>query len=85
MADQLEAERTLDVKKPTRLCGPAGVDGAKVVDASAFLACYRVKPARGEPRHTRRTGVHTANAFGAEQIDTVKEEELCLPASLALP
>ena len=85
LADQFATARRFDVKKPTRLCGPAGVDGGKLLDAAAFLACYRVKPARGEPRHTRRTGVHTANAFGAGQLDTVKEDELCLPASLALP
>jgi hypothetical protein len=85
LADQFEAARSFDVKKPTRLCAPVGVDGSSVLDASAFLVCYRAKPARGEPRHTRRSLVHTANAFGAEQLATVKEYELCLPASLALP
>jgi DNA-binding beta-propeller fold protein YncE len=85
VADQFESERTLDVKKPSRLCVPVGVDGAAVLHPEAFALCYRVKPARGEPRHTRRTGVHTANAFGAEQLDTVKEDELCLPAVVAVP
>ena len=85
LSDQFEAARSFDVKKPTRLCGPAGVDGGKVLDRAAFLACYRVKPARGEPRHTRRALVHTANSLGAEQLATVREDELCLPAALALP
>ena len=85
VADLFENVRTLDVKKPSRLCAPAGLDGGAVLQPASFLLCYRVKPARGEPRHTRRSAVHTANAFGAEQLDTIKEDELCLPAALALP
>ena len=33
-----------------------------------------------QPKHTKRSGLFTANEFGAEQLDTVKEEELCVPS-----
>jgi len=84
LADQFEAARTLDLKKPKRLCLPVGIDGSPVAQPAARLLCYPVKPAKGEPRHTRRTGVFLANASGAEQVDTLKEEQLCVPATGAL-
>jgi hypothetical protein len=31
-----------------------------------------------------QAGVFLANAFGAEQADTVKEEQLCVPATVPL-
>lgn len=49
----------------TRLCGPTGVDGDGILDASACLDRHRVEPARGVPRHERRAGVHAADAFEA--------------------
>jgi hypothetical protein len=40
--------------------------------------CYQVKSAT---KHTRVVGqIHTANQFGIEQMDTKKEDELCVPA-----
>jgi hypothetical protein len=45
--------------------------------------CYDVRPAAGQPNHVPYIGViHTQNQFGAGRLDTVKEEELCVPASL---
>lgn len=85
VADEFGAERTLDLKKPTRLCVPAGVDGGAAQDALSHLLCFKAKPARGEPKHAKLAGVHSADAFGQAQRDTLKEEELCLPATLALP
>jgi len=36
-----------------------------------------------QPKHTRRTGLFVANEFGSEQLDTKKEEELCVPSVIS--
>ena len=33
-----------------------------------------------QPKHTRRTALFVANEFGSDQLDTKKEEELCVPS-----
>lgn len=33
-----------------------------------------------QSRHTRKLGVYLNNQFGAEQIDTIKEREFCIPS-----
>jgi hypothetical protein len=30
-------------------------------------------------------GIHVNNQFGLEQLDTIKEEELCVPSKKLLP
>ena len=84
VAEQFEDARTLDLKKPRRFCVPVGVEGTFVSQPGVRLLCYAVKPAKGQPRHTKRTGVFVANLSGAEQLDSVKEEELCVPAAAPL-
>lgn len=48
------------------------------------LMCYLVKPARGEEKHTKVIGIHVNDQYGPEQLDTVKEEELCVPSKKTL-
>ena len=50
-------------------CGPAtpGDKGTTIVPA--------------QPKHTPVTGLHVANQFGAERLDTVAEAEFCIPSS----
>jgi hypothetical protein len=38
-----------------------------------------------QPKHQPVTGIFVSNQFGSEQVDTVKEEELCIPSTLAQP
>jgi len=83
--DQFAAARTFDLKKPTRICIAVDKNGEGILDPEAALLCYQAKPAKGEPKHEKRKGVHVAHQFGAGQLDTVKEEELCVPSSLAGP
>ena len=85
VADEFAATRTLDVKKPTRVCIPVDKNGEGIPVPEAALLCYKAKPAKGEPKHEKRTGVHVAHQFGAAQLDTVKEEELCVPSVLSGP
>jgi YVTN family beta-propeller protein len=80
VVDQFQT-RVYDVGKPRRLCVPVDKNGEGLVNEAAHLMCYKVKPASGEPKHTRVLGqIHTENQFGALRLDTVKEEVLCVPA-----
>jgi hypothetical protein len=80
VADQFQA-RLYDVKKPQRLCVPVDKNGEGIVHPAVHLMCYQVKPAKGEPKHAKVVGqIHTEKQFGALRLDTVKEDELCVPA-----
>jgi hypothetical protein len=81
--DGFSEVRTLAVKKVSRLCLPVAVDGSVPRDPTRLLACFSVAPAKGEPKHVKRSGVHVTQTFGSEELDTLKEEEYCAPAQLA--
>jgi hypothetical protein len=83
VADQFQT-RVYDVREPSRLCVPAGIASAGIQSPLAHLACYRVRRASGQPPHAKVAGqIHTANAYGAGRLDTIRESELCVPATLA--
>ena len=88
LADQFE-DKEFVVTKPTKLCTPVDKNGEGFVNPKGkdgqHLMCYKVKPASGEAKHAKRTGVHVNNQFGPEQLDTIKEEELCVPSKKTLP
>jgi hypothetical protein len=80
VATQFET-RLYEVKKPKRLCAPVDKNGEGVTSTLAHLMCYQVRAATGQPKHARVVGViHTLNQFGAGRLDTLKEDELCVPA-----
>ncbi len=82
-ADQFAPKaRTLDLKKPTHLCLPVNKNGEGIQSPESLLVCYQAKPAKGQPNHVKRTGVFLDNQFGTEQLDTAKEEELCVLSSM---
>ena len=68
------------LKKIKHLCTPVDKNGEGIKTADAHLACYQAKPASGQPKHVRRTGVNTANQFGTVVLGTIKESELCIPS-----
>src|SRR4029450_9736580 len=71
-------DRIYDVKKPRHLCVPVDKDGSGITHEGGHLMCYKAK---ATTPHTKVTGqIHTANQFGLGQLDTIKEEELCVPA-----
>ena len=55
-------------------------DVTEVKNPDAHLLCYQVKPAKQQPKHIPVTGIHASNQFGTEHLETVKEEELCVPS-----
>jgi hypothetical protein len=81
VVDQFE-DRLYDIKKPTRLCVPVDKNGEGIPSPTAHLMCYKAKRADGQPDHTRVEGqIHLRNQFGNDQqLDTVKEVELCVAA-----
>ncbi|MGQ0639063.1 MAG: DUF7450 family protein, partial [Nitrososphaerota archaeon] len=82
LADQFETKR-FEVKAPKLLCNPVQKihDGStsEINDSENHLLCYDVKSAKGEPKHQKRS-VFTNNQFGPEQLDTIRETELCVPS-----
>ena len=73
--------KLFDVKKPTRLCVPAMQDGSPIQSEHATLMCYQVKAAAGAAPHTPVVGaLHTTNAISRDRLDTVVEDEVCVPS-----
>ena len=71
--------RTFEVKKPIRLCTSANGEG--IEDSDQDLMCYSVRLADDEPRHDRIKGLWVNDQFGPKQVDTRKEQELCVPST----
>lgn len=83
LADQFSpAGKQFKLTKPLRLCLPVAKNGEPIKNGTSALLCYRALRMPGEPAHTKQLGVHLHNQFGVEQVDTVKEEELCVPSLL---
>jgi len=78
------APRRFSLKKPRLLCNPVDKNDEGIKNEDGHLLCYKVKPAKGELKHERRIGVYVANQFGGQQLDTKKEELLCMPAVIRL-
>jgi cysteine-rich repeat protein len=85
VADALGPAVVYDVKKPTRLCVPAGVNGAAIENATTSLLCYHVKPARGETSHGAVTGIYATSTLARERLNVVGADELCLRSTTTLP
>ncbi len=78
VTDQFGA-RTLDVKRPTRLCVATAVDGTPVLDASTALVCFRTRLRSGD---LIRSGVFATDRFGASALALYGPREFCAPATL---
>lgn len=87
VVDQFNQPTLYDIKKPTRLCAPADKNGEEpgAEAHTDHLMCYQAKPARGQAKHQKVLGLFVNNQFGPSQVDTVKENELCLPSTKTLP
>jgi hypothetical protein len=70
--------RTVNVRRPTRLCVPVDKDGSGITDPTTSLMCYRVS---GKPR-VNRTHVFTTNQLGSDEYDVGAVRELCVPSQL---
>jgi hypothetical protein len=79
--DQFTTPKTFVLKKIRHLCNPVDKNNEGIKNSTVHLACYQAKPASGQPKHVRRTGVNTNNQLGALVLSTVKESELCIPST----
>jgi beta-propeller repeat-containing protein len=77
VTDQL-GSRTLNVRKPTKLCLATAEDGAPVKNPDFHLMCAKVRTRA--PR--RAKGVQIKTEFGAGVIDLAGETELCVPSAV---
>lgn len=93
--DQFE-NRSYTLKRITRICNPVAKSGSPKITkgpglGSNFpiapstirnyrrLLCYKAVGVDG--RHVKRNGLYLNNQFGQQRVDTVREQEFCLPAS----
>jgi hypothetical protein len=42
--------------------------------------CYQVKRSSGQPRYDKVLGIYVEDQFGDGQLDTISEDELCVPS-----
>ncbi|MBI4490025.1 MAG: hypothetical protein HY694_13130, partial [Deltaproteobacteria bacterium] len=88
-----ESPKLFEITRPLRLCAPADKNrspnpanlragGEGVKNQGDHLMCYEAAPVQGEPEHSPATGIHMNNQFFPERIDTIKEEEFCVPSTL---
>ncbi len=80
VVDQFGA-KTLDVKRPSRLCVAADKRDEGVLDASAALMCYEVRASPGTKPFRGVDGpVSIANQFGPDTLLVTRTTELCVPS-----
>ena len=83
-----EQGKLFDIKKPTKLCVPVDIDDGGGSGEEFSLMCYQAKKAKKQPRHVKIQGIYMNNQFAVKQfapdenwmIDTIKEEEVCIPS-----
>ena len=86
VADQFTVPaRLVDVVALKHLCVSVDQDAGGVKNPNAALACYSAKVAKSQPKHVPRHGVLVNNELGPLTLATVKESEVCLPSTLAVP
>jgi hypothetical protein len=74
--------KSLLLKKPRHLCNPVEKNGEPIKNPTGHFLCYKAKG--GVPKHVHRSGVQVATQFGVEVLDTVKEDEVCIPSTKSL-
>lgn len=81
LTDQFSAGKRFSVVKPTRYCSPALANGDPIQSSDGHLMCFKVKPAVGFGKHTPVVGtIHTTSSLARERLDTVVEDEVCVPS-----
>jgi concanavalin A-like lectin/glucanase superfamily protein len=85
VADQFNSTPKLfDLKKPTRLCTPVDKNDEGIKNRENHLMCYQVEAAKRQPPFVVADDIFVNNQFGPGRLDTLKEDELCVPSTIAL-
>ena len=73
LSDAFEA-RIFDVVKPAALLVPVNKNGEGIVDAVTHLQAYKIKLAKGQQKHAKRSNLSVTDQFGSLVLETVKPE-----------
>jgi hypothetical protein len=71
--------RVYDIRKPSRICLPAAIDGATVKESRGGFLCYAVKLSRGQAANVTHDSVFTADELNVFQQETRRIAEICTP------
>jgi len=82
VTDQFTAAKTFDLKKIAFLCAPVDTNGSTIKHANVYQLCYKAKIATAQPKHTPVLGLHVADEFGVERLDTKTEDIFCVPSQV---
>ncbi len=67
--------------RPRMLCSPTGVNGGRINNSTAHLACYQLEEAHPMPRAAMPT-VRVADAFGEHEFALRRSRILCVPSQV---
>lgn len=80
VADQFtKSAKSFKLSSPVRLCLPVNIGREEIRLSDSKVLCYPAKTVKGEPSHIPIKGASVVNQFGNLILDTIKEEELCVP------
>ena len=84
LAGPLGSSALFSLKKPTRLCLPADVDGAApgAETDGVALVCFKAKAPK--PRPPGQDGLQTNDALGPQILQAKKVGEVCFPSTFLL-
>ncbi len=75
--------KTLDVKRPSRLCVAVDKRDEGVMDPNAALMCYQIRTSAGAVPFRGPDGpVYVANQFGSDTLLVTRPTELCVPSTV---
>ena len=74
--------KTYDVKAVRHLCVATSLNGTPSKNPGAAFVCYRAKPVKGAPKHTKTTATLVTSSLGGVTLDTTADDTICLPASI---
>ncbi len=80
LTDQFESDVLFKIKKVKKLYNPADKNGEGIIDLDTHLVGYKIKRAKGEPKHEKRTNIEVVNQFGTIFVDTKKPDRLLVPS-----
>lgn len=83
--DQFNQPKLYDVKEPKSLCTPVNKNGEGILTPENHLMCYKVAPAQNEPSHIKELGIHINNQVGPLQLNSEKDNKLCVPSNVIVP
>jgi hypothetical protein len=80
VVDPLE-DVLIAVQKPQALCAPASVAGTSAGDVATHLERYKIKLAKGQPKHTKQASIRIDNQLGTLFLATAKAVMLMVPTA----